>query len=258
MKTNKRLKTLTSRKNNKYNFKAVIVGCARNIQEMALHGISEMYRLGCEFEEFVLTIYENDSQDNTLKILKEFSCLHANTVIILSETNIKGHRTEVLAHARNTLLKYAKRYYIHYDFFIVMDMDFTRRNTKSLAYVVSSMKPWWNAVTAVSRKEYYDWWAFRCRRLNMDYDCINDIKSIEQRGDVGSWQKKWKSKMNHRLRKVESAFNGIAIYRFSAIPYTASYIGSEGTMEICEHVSFNKCIPNIYIHPNLISSTWDG
>lgn len=256
MKTTKRLKTLANTKNTKYNFKAVIVGCARDIQTMVLHSITQMYKLGSEFEKFVIVIYENDSEDDTLNILKEFSRLHTN-VIILSGKKVKGHRTKVLAHARNTLLQYARRHYTNYDFFIVMDMDFMRCNTKSLASIACLMKPWWNAVTAVSRKEYYDWWAFRCKRLNMDYDCLNDNVEIEKKGNGDNWHDKWKHHMNDRLRKVESAFNGIAIYRFSSIPTTASYVGSEHGMEICEHVKFNECIPNIYIHPKLISSTWD-
>lgn len=32
-----------------------------------------MYRLGNEFKKFALIVYENDSKDNTLNLLKAFS-----------------------------------------------------------------------------------------------------------------------------------------------------------------------------------------
>jgi len=233
---------------------AVIVGCARDIEKEVSHSMSEMYRLGNEFKKFALIVYENDSKDGTLKKLKSFSRKHTN-VIILHEKNVRGHRTKRLAHGRNKLLQYARQNYGKYDFFIVMDMDFTRSNTTSLASVASSMKPKWDAVTAVSREYYYDWWAFRCKRLNMDYDCWGDRS--DTLGDCIDWGTEWEVKMNNRLRKVESAFNGIAIYKFDRIPPEASYIGDINGKEVCEHVNFNKYISNIYIYPRLVTSTWD-
>ena len=237
-------------------YKAVFSGCARDIEKQLHNSLPDILRLAREFEEYVILIYENDSKDNTIKVIQEYA-QQDSRIKLISEKNVTGKRTHRLAHGRNTLLDIAKKYYADYDFYVVMDLDYTRQNTHSILSVADTMPSHYSGVTAVSRKRYYDWWAFRSSALKLDYDCWKDKDNIQQNGDCNSWKHK-PINMNGVARKVESAFNGIGVYKLSAIPKDARYVGetSDGG-EVCEHVAFHSYLPNLYIDPNLVTSTWD-
>jgi len=245
------------------NMKAVFVGCARDIETQVSHSLQDMIRLASEFDDYVILIYENDSSDNTADRIRDVSKQNPR-VKLISEKNIPGTRTQRLAHGRNLLLTMARTTYYDFDFLVVMDMDYTRSNTDSIASIAEQMPLEYSGVTAVSRKTYYDWWAFRSSELRLDYDCHKEKHLREGEGEgegeggCDAWGSLWGRKLNTKLRKVESAFNGIGIYRLSNIPSEATYIGEtpEGA-EVCEHVAFNSHLSNLYIDPRLVTSTWD-
>ena len=235
--------------------KAIFAGCARNIARELENSLPDMYRLASEFDEYAIIVYENDSTDDTLTVLNNFSRNKRN-VFIISESNVLGCRTERLARGRNALLNLAREKFPDYDLLVMMDMDYTRQNTKSLRQVAESMVGDWNAITAVSRQNYYDWWAFRARNLGLDYDCHNEEEKMN--GNCDEWSIRTKHlRMNETFRRVESAFNGIAVYKFQQIPKDAKYVGLKNGKEICEHVMFHEKLPVIYIHPGIVTSTWD-
>ena len=230
--------------------RAVFVGCAKDIEDKLHHSLKDVVRLAEEFDDYVLLIYENDSSDKTVDVIKRFS-LYNPRVKLISERNVPGTRTQRLAHGRNLLLTIAKEQYPEFDFLVVMDLDYNRSNTRSIYQIANTMPHHYSGVTAVSRNIYYDWWAFRSRDLNMDYDCHN-------KGKCHDWSHKWGEKINQSRRKVESAFNGIGIYRLSNIPDNAMYVGeTPDGKEVCEHVSFHTQLSYLYIEPNLVTSTWD-
>ena len=64
-------------------------------------------------------------------------------------------------------------------------------------------------------------------------------------------------KPSAKIIEVDSAFGGLGIYKKSAIPNDAEYIGvDKNGDEVCEHVSFHSSIRNnqgkIFINPRLI------
>lgn len=241
----------------KTNLKAVFVGCAKDIEKELHHSLKDMVRLANEFEDYVILIYENDSSDKTVSVIREFSKKNAK-VKLISETHVPGTRTQRLAHGRNILLAMAKTHYSNYDFLVMMDMDYTRSNTESILKVAETMPVDYSGVTAVSRNTYYDWWAFRSTDLQLNYDCHKDKPLQEQHGNCQTWKSQYGHELNKKLRKVESAFNGIGVYRLSNIPPEAKYVGETiDGKEVCEHVSFNSYLKNLYVDPNLVTSTWD-
>jgi len=244
---------LSIRHATKTNLKAVFVGCAKDIEKELHHSLKDIVRLASEFEDYVILIYENDSSDKTVDVIRRFSKKNPN-IKLISETHIPGTRTQRLARGRNILLNIAKTAYATYDFLVVMDMDYTRSNTESILKVAESMPQDYSGVTAVSRNKYYDWWAFRSSDLHLNYDCHKD----KQLGNCHMWGDRFGYELNKKLRKVESAFNGIGVYRISHIPPEAKYVGEtlDGN-EVCEHVSFNSYLKNLYVDPNLVTSTWD-
>lgn len=235
--------------------KIVIVGTVRNCANELKNSIPDAIRLANEFQEYKIILYENDSEDNTVEVVNNFAAKNKN-ITLITEKNIPGQRTERLAHGRNILLNEVRQKYNHYDFMIVIDLDYNKPNhTKSLRTVIEKMPDHWGAVTATSKIGYYDWWALRSSNLGLDYDCWHPPDGCTDACACG------RNPMNtgdlrqiikEKDRKVESAFNGIGIYRINAIPEDAKYVGiAENGDDVCEHVSFNRKIENLYILPEL-------
>lgn len=235
-------------------FKIVIVGTVRDCGSKLKNSIPDAVRLSGEFQEYKIILYENDSDDNTVQVINEFAKDNKN-ITLITEKNIPGQRTERLAHGRNILLKEVRQKYNHYDFMIVIDLDYDKPNhTKSLRTVIEKMPDNWGAVTATSKIGYYDWWALRSSNLGLDHDCwhppdeCTNCACGQNPMDTGDLRQIIKEKN----RKVESAFNGIGIYRIKSIPEDAKYVGiAQNGDDVCEHVSFNSKIENLYVLPEL-------
>ena len=239
---------------NPQKYRIIIVGTVRDCAKKLQNSLPDVIRLAKEFEQYKIILYENDSKDNTIKVINKFS----NNITLISEKNIRGNRTERIAHGRNILVNEVRKKYNDYDFMIMMDLDYSPPNIlKSLRDVIERIPNHWGAATAVSRYGYYDWWALRCSELGLNYDCWNLPKDQLDRIGCPAWCG-FGQELKSKIRKVESAFNGVGIYRINMIPADAKYEGrDENGSATCEHVSFNKKIPNVYIFPELITSTWD-
>lgn len=234
--------------------KVVLGGCARDIANVIKISLNDMIKVGEECSDYVIIVYENDSVDRTFSILHEYS-LQNSKVIIISEKNVPGSRTERLSHGRNKILTMIRARYAHFDFFINMDMDYERPITFSFLNLLSSWKDEWNVLTAVSRDRYYDWWALRSEDI-LPYDCWNPRENAD--GDCSIIHAERSRNMPKNIIKVDSAFNGIGIYKIDTLiaKHYCKYIGKLDSIDICEHVEFHKCLGNVYIHPSIISETW--
>ena len=238
--------------------RAVFVGCARNIQDDIKHSLSDVERLAKEFNDYRIILYENDSNDDTKKIIQDRVCENSK-IELISESDVPGSRTVRLARGRNILLDEVKKNFHDFDFMVVMDLDYKKSYTTSLVPLVDYSDVDWQVLTGVSRENhpYYDWWALRQTAFSANYDCWKDFEKMRLFGDCMEWDKKWKFSMK-RLQQARSAFNGIAVYKIKDIPAGARYIGNtDNGDEVCEHVSFNSSFDRLFIHPYLLTSTWD-
>lgn len=237
---------------NKLNGAVLIVGCARNIAKYVEHVIFEMHRIGKLFTDYKILIYENDSNDKTLSLLKK---KEDKDLTIISEVNVPGCRTLRLAHGRNILLQKARDSADKFRWLIIMDMDFG--NPIDLNGIDKAIKSWdilrWNACTAVT-KTYYDFWALRVPGY-MDYDCMNDKNNIIKYGKCKEYKYKFQPK---NITWVKSAFNGLAIHSMDSIAKSnCKYEGLNNLgKDVCEHVSFYEGLGRVIIHPDLIAQTW--
>ena len=223
--------------------KAVVCGCCRSIEKNARLVLSDMHRIGKLFSSYIIIIYENDSIDRTLAILKSDK---SKNVIVITEQNVPGNRATRLAHGRNAILKTVMKQYSHFDWMIVMDMDYTESiPIKGIKKAIDSHKTIkWSGCTATSSK-YYDYWALRYASVGLTSDCWQHNKILFIPWDL--WQP------TQEITKVGSAFNGLAIYVIQdIIKKECVYKGNT-----CEHVAFNECLGNIIIHRNLISTCWN-
>ena len=114
----------------------VLVGCTKNSADYIEEHIMKLYILKEHFKRFHIVLFENDSTDNTLEVLKKLEKTHTE-ITILSEKNVKDRlnipltrgvdgessRTSIIAYARNRLIEKVERDYGDWDYMIVADLD---------------------------------------------------------------------------------------------------------------------------------------
>ena len=98
----------------------IVCGCTKNSAAYIEKHLTLLYSMSPLFERFKMMIYENDSLDHTKEILENFKKTHILFDYVSETSGIKsGTRTQVLAHGRNTLLKYISGY----EYMIMVDLD---------------------------------------------------------------------------------------------------------------------------------------
>lgn len=203
-------------------------------------------------------IYENDSLDNTVEILKLWSDAQIQFHIISETLNAqhRGHphkdieRTMAMAYYRNKCKDYI-RTHIDVDYTIVIDLDY---NDISLDGILNSFgwlsyQPSIDIMAGFSYQQHnnilcnYDSWAYRGNWWQ-DYqsDPYFANSFFYSRPFIGS-----------SPLKVNSAFGGSCIYKRN------KYIAGKYSGEDCEHVTFHKSIYtndpnayNLYVNPSQI------
>ena len=242
-------------------YDGVVVGCARDIMKYLPTTKINLQMLKNLFKSCKIIVYENDSKDNTLDILKQWA--NEDFIQLITQKNIKGLRTERLAYARNILYKEAMKY--DFDLFIVIDMDDV--NTKITRASIEScfnVKEDWAMVGANQTGQYYDMWALLTFDDWMPFDpwyCVN----IEHKCKKYCLDDRMKIiPYKSDMIQVKSCFGGFGIYKRQYMDNCSYGTGlqpigdNNNTTEACEHIIFNKCITNnggkIYINPQLINS----
>jgi len=201
-----------------------ICGTVKNCGAYLENVFQNMYRIGSLFESFVIFLYYDDSDDNTLAILQAHASARTNVHFHHNTTFRSPFRTHRIAHGRNTCLDFLRTNCPTYEYFIMMDCDnpcADRVHTEVLAKYLGRSD--WDALT-FRKKPYYDIWALSLRPYSVSFvhfpnyvHVLNTMtKYVEQRLDeLGE----------DELLECHSAFNGFAIYR-TALFVDGSYDGS--------------------------------
>ena len=233
-------------------YDVIIVGCARNIESYLPNTKEKLQMIKSLFKSSKIIIYENDSSDKTLDILKEWE--QEQLIQLITEKDIKGIRTERLAYARNLLYKEAMKSV--FDLLIVIDLDnvINGLSTESLLSWFN-LEEDWAVVGANQLGNYYDLFALRTFDDWMPFDFMV-CENIDKK-DINFC-------LNNRFKNipVKSCFGGLCIYKRQYLDNCSYGNGFQlnndnSKFEFCEHVDFNKCITNnggkIYINPKLIN-----
>ena len=243
-------------------YNIVIVGCARNIEQYLNTTKKKLKMIKSLFKSCRIIIYENDSIDNTLNILKEWK--QENFIELITEKNVSGLRTERLAHGRNILYNEAMKH--KFDLYMVIDLDNVIDKLSEKSIRSCFKKPMndidYAMVGSNQSGRYYDTWALRTYDNWMPYDwtlCQYDSDYNKPFCDTKIIDK-YISQDSMPI-KVKSCFGGCAIYHRKYLD-NCSYgnglqIFNNKNIEICEHVAFNECIikngGSIYINPKFIN-----
>ncbi len=233
----------------------VICSIARDVADDLPVYIQLVEALGDRFQKYHVVIYENDSSDSTLSLLKAWQQRNKRLTLISQVLNRRKwgqvdhqSRTRDLAEYRNQYLDHVKTHYADYDYSIVIDAD--NRKGFSIDGIASSFATSnWHAYgsngllapeydVVGDKPMFFDSYAFRYPGdlLETVSGSVSDL--VFDRGDprVSVW----------------SCFGGLALYKMSAFLSGAQYRGG-----VCEHVAFHydmreNGFGNIFLNPSQI------
>lgn len=222
-----------------------IVGAARNVAPTLFNVLKNLETVAEWFSAAKIGIFENDSEDDTAKILRAWQ--RPGRVLIQRSNLVQAmpQRTVRLAYARNELLAYARDQAA--PLLLVVDLDevFVKEpNREAFAAALATPGDWGAVAAGLCNGAYYDLWALRAPGI-LEYDCFFEGPRPDKAGEqIAALE---------APLEVKSAFNGAALYRLGAIHPCCRYIGLSAGHESCEHVSFHACMRShgakMWIHP---------
>jgi hypothetical protein len=268
--------------------KAVIVGCIKNSAEFLPKVLENLERLASCFDEVSFIFIENDSTDDTKKIISVWGEGQSHFKLFSMDglDNYEKNRTIRLEIARNAYINAIQQDQTihHFEHLIVMDMDDRGTYALNLNVVISALqflnsRAEHAAVFANQSVKFYDLWALRHPQF-CPFDFWHEV--LEQALHVTSDQEAF-DKVYAMVPKcipvdthpieVESAFGGLGIYKMHYVLNNKSrYIGHEykyfvgqsmvfSKLQTCEHVSFHRGITaqggKMFILPYLVNSDQD-
>lgn len=240
----------------------VICTMVKNAEEYISNMFDKLVDLGEHFLNYYIIIYENDSTDDTVKILKGLESNHRSALTVISEVldlpNLGGgcdsKRLETMAILRNKYLNEVKDKWSHYDYTIVVDGDI---DFFDISGIMNSLgvPTEWDAITSNGLD------------ILRDTTIYYDILTLVQHGKMqNNTVKAVLEYPSNTLIPVESAFGGLAIYKTQAIldaEYASFLIDGEhcgwhpDRRPCCEHTGLClRMIENgfdkIFINPNQV------
>jgi len=255
------IKNIDNPKNEMKKYNIIFGSTIRNVEKYMKSNLKNLKECGEKFNNYLVIIYENGSNDSTREILLENK---QDNYIYLFEDNVREElRTVRIANGRNKILEKIReinKSYYYYDYLIMIDLDDVNEsglfvNTIETCFQYSN----WDVLTGNQSSNYYDLWALR-KKEDMEYDgwkMIRMNKHIPNADNKFLWSK-YKQYKEGELLEIDSGFGGIAIYNLKSIPNECRYIGNyEDGTDKCEHVEFNRCIKNsgknIYINTDFLT-----
>jgi FkbM family methyltransferase len=254
----------------RHNKRIVFAGLCRDVAAYLPPVLGNIERIAGSFLDWAAIIIENDSQDQTKSILRQWSA-GTNAKARIVELDGLGRefpmKTERLAYARNRCLEEIERSELSaFDYLVVIDMDFPNAvplRVQSFVEAVSFLEEREDVagVFANSVPLYYDVWALREKNW-CNNDCWAEARAArESIGAEAARQQFVRARQvfvdpEREPIEVDSAFGGLAIYKLP-VALKSSYLGSEDGIKICEHVFFNRGIRELgyrlFILPSLLN-----
>lgn len=240
---------------------SVVRDCGKNLRR----NIKKIEKLREKFLESEVVIFENDSKDNTLTILNNWSQRSKNVNILTAsynittipkDTNVENpyfsrYRIEKMSFYRNKYLEVINRNDFPRDYVLIIDLDISNFSLKGIAHSFGVPSDW-SCITANGTS--------LSKRLTRQY---HDSYALIEQGNINHVQKEETIEHNRSrfsflkngmpLFPVASAFGGLAIYKWSSLKgkyYSCIPNGNSRVGVFCEHVSINIQLDgNIYINP---------
>ena len=235
-----------------------ILGCARDIARYLHQSMKTIKALADMFKDSRVLIYENDSQDETAKILMQYEKYNSN-IRVFSERFLIGkypHRTWRLGYVRGILKDKLMEEDFTPDYVIVLDLDDVGQYlTNAKKFIDKSLKleKHWDCIFP---HPTYDNWAYRT--INCKYNYLEVKRHFSKyfpnfkKDTYFNFLEKRKDLVpdNNGLCRVLSSFNGIALYKYN-IYIKGQYSGVNNFFTMIENVALrSKIMPEECEHVN--------
>lgn len=253
---------------------AVVCTLVRDVEHKIPAIIKKAEAMGKLFADYRILLVENDSSDNTRKLLLEWKNKNPRVTILGCGVNFEGKcsvniarkktdehaisrwRIEKMVYLRNIYLNYLKKHYSNFDYALVWDADTI--GSVYLDGILNSMgwfakNPEMEGVCAngikrfVLPKVFYDTYAINEHTDNFHSD---NMRSHHYKKAILTQYSR-----GEPLAHVKSCFSGFTIYRIdSLLNDDVVYDMSEGDNIECEHVRLHKHMNDrMYINPSMIN-----
>jgi len=248
---------------------SIVRDCGRNLEQ----NLPRVEKLRSLFNKSEVVIFENDSKDNTKKILINWQNRSDDIYIYMetySEETIPSKelnqgnkyfsisRIEKMAKYRNKYMDFLNSHNINRDFVIVIDLDIANFSIDGIVHSFGIHEQW-DCITANGRSisskfkmQYHDSYALiEFGKIN-EVQTENSIFSNRSRFDF--------LKPGLPLIPVDSAYGGLAIYKWNSIAGIAyEYVenNDDQVRSKSEHVALHKMMKEngfmrIYINPSML------
>ena len=232
----------------------VVTGMTRNDYKHQDATIKTIKRQMNHFDVIKVIIYENDSTDNTLNGLNTWSELLNIPVQIITQTNLKGSRTERFATGRNALIKAVEKISPEPDYMLLIDMDGVSDDLEGVETCFDLPEKWGVCCTN-QRDVYYDLWVLRTFDNWCDCDVWYDSKCAVDRNA----KFKYIPPSSPPIR-VKSCFGGAALYNYKRKVKELIDKGAHYEADPVGHVFFHKSLRELdndlelYIQPKMLNT----
>jgi hypothetical protein len=194
--------------------KVCICGTVKNVGKYLPLVFKNMEKIGSLFEDYKIIIYYDKSNDNTLHLLQTYQKINNKLSFYVNNNACYKYRTYNIAKGRNYCLSMIRKYYIDYEYFIMMDCDEVCASEVNIDILNKYLnKPLWDGLS-FNRNDYYDIWALSIYPFIVSMRHFSNLTKVENR------MRNYISKLllntstaNGGLLPCLSAFNGFAIYK---------------------------------------------
>ena len=190
--------------------KCCICGAVKNCELYLDNVFKNMEKIGDLFEDYTICLVYDNSEDNTLNILKDYKNRNKNFCFYVNVNEVSKFRTVRLAYARNICISFINSYCKDYDYFIMMDCDEVCSSNMNIDVLKKSLnRKDWDCLT-FNRKDYYDIWAISKYPYMISFFHLEDNKHEAIKKYINDMLT---NLHEGELLKCFSAFNGFGIYR---------------------------------------------
>lgn len=243
--------------------KIVFIGCARSCESTIRESIAVISKIGSLFSEYKIIVAENNSSDNTRKILEDICQTYPIELFAFDNLDaVMPYRTQRLSFCRNKLLDAAIN--SQYDYICVADLDGVFSESLQLSSFLSNweFEECWDACFPINEGIYYDLWALRHPELMPEDFSIRMNRAdyvLDQLNIMNVFVNPLQNIKFDLIKgwlEVDSAFGGMGIYKAHSLT-NARYWGLDNRVETCEHVELHRKMKannsaKLYINPRFI------
>ena len=191
--------------------KCCICGTVRNCGPYLTNVFNNMELVGTLFDEYVIILYYDHSQDNTLELIQSYKLTNPRVEYYINNDKLSPYRTHRISKGRNYCLQQIREKYNDYEYFIMMDCDdkgSRQIKIKLLEHFIKNRNSEWDALSFNYPTYYYDSWALSIRPFVFSCDHFKDSSL-----GVKYLNRIMKNIDKRKLIPCYSAFNGFAIYK---------------------------------------------